>query len=112
MVFKSDSSVLVNDVVPPSFRELSTHFREFVNVIGTGIRYRFDHVPPVNHVSVLVNGERRPQGETIEGQFTIVIEVDGTYIQTEANLNAVDVSTFCLSYATAYREKMGGVGPA
>ena len=112
MVIKSDTSHIVNDVLTPSFRELCTHFREFVNLIGTGIRYRFAHVPPVNHISVLVNGERRPQGETIEGQFTIVIEVDGTYIQTEANLNAVDVTTFCLSYATAYRKNMGGVGPA
>ena len=112
MVFTNDSSVLVGEVVPALFRDLASEFHELINVIGSGIRFSFNKMPPTNQISILVNGSAQPGGVNEEGMFTIVIEVDGTYIQTEANLKPHDVVAFCLSYATAYQEKLGGVGPA
>lgn len=112
MVFKTDSARLVNEIVPESFRYGSTHFKEITNIHGSGIFYRFENEGIVNLIHVIVQADRGPYADVRAGQFTMLIEVDNKYIQTDSDLTALDVQAFCLSYIGALLEnKGGGSGP-
>tara|TARA_B100001939_G_scaffold347346_1_gene368691 strand:+ start:2054 stop:2395 length:342 start_codon:yes stop_codon:yes gene_type:complete len=112
VVFKTDSARLVNEVVPESFRFGAEHFKEVTNVHGSGIFYRFEHQGVVNIIYIIVQADRGPFADVRAGQFTMLIEVDNKYIQTDSDLTALEVQAFCLSYIGALLEKKrGGGGP-
>ena len=87
MVFKYEKSVRISDQIPPTFSNLSSNFKEVVNYYGTGLCYVFDKVPPKTLIYFLIK----------------------TYEPYE--LTPLEVHAFCMSYAIAYAEKIGGVGP-
>ena len=112
MVFKTDSARLVNEVVPESFRFGAEHFKEVTNVHGSGIFYRFEHAGVLNVIYIIVQADRGPFADVRAGQFTMLIEVDNKYIQTDSDLTGLEVQAFCLSYIGALLEKKrGGGGP-
>jgi len=112
VVFKTDSAMLVSEVVPESFRFGADYFKEVTNVHGSGIFYKFENNGIVNIVYIIVQADRGPFADVRAGQFTMLIEVDNKYIQTDSDLNALQVQAFCLSYIEALLEiKRGGGGP-
>tara|TARA_R100000773_G_C4215474_1_gene114286 strand:+ start:1227 stop:1568 length:342 start_codon:yes stop_codon:yes gene_type:complete len=112
VVFKTDSARLVNEVVPESFRFGAEHFKEVTNVHGSGIFYRFEHAGVLNVIYIIVQADRGPFADVRAGQFTMLVEVDNKYIQTDSDLTALEVKAFCLSYIGALIEKKrGGGGP-
>ncbi len=112
MVFKSDSARLVNEVVPDSFRKAADHFKELINVHGSGIYYKFINGPLENVISIMVQADRGPMADTRAGQFALLITVDSQAIETDNDLTALEVQAFCLSYVGALLEKKrGGGGP-
>ena len=112
MVFKTDSARVVNEVVPESFRMGAAHFKEVTNIHGSGIFYRFENEGIVNVVYIIVQADRGPYADVRAGQFTMLIEVDNKYIQTDSDLTGLEVQAFCLSYIGALIEKKrGGGGP-
>ena len=110
MVFKTDSARLVSEVVPESFRFAADHFKEVINVHGSGIFYRFEHDGIVNVISIMVQADRGPMADTRAGQFALLVTVENGAIQTDNNLTALEVQAFCLSYVGALLEKKGGGG--
>jgi len=112
VVFKTDSARLVSEIVPESFRFAADHFKEVINVHGSGIFYRFEHEGIVNVISVMVQADRGPMADSRAGQFALLVAVENGEIQTDNNLTALEVQAFCLSYVGALLEKKrGGGGP-
>ena len=112
MVFKTDSARLVSEIVPESFRFAADHFKEVINVHGSGIFYRFEHEGIVNVISVMVQADRGPMADSRAGQFALLVAVENGEIQTDNNLTALEVQAFCLSYVGALLgKKRGGGGP-
>ena len=108
MVFKYDKTIRVSDAVPQTFKMLASNFREVVNYYGTGIAYVFDDkIGPHTVINVLLSNATEDAME----ELLIMIEVENKFISTERSLTPLELHQFCMSYATAYSEKLGGVGP-
>lgn len=110
MVFKYQSSLLVNEVVPESFRLAADQFKEIVNVYGSGISYVFENEGIRNVINIIVQADRGPEYDTRAGQFCLLIEVDNTYIKTDSDCSAVQIQAFCLSYVEGLLENKGAGG--
>ena len=111
MVFKYDKSIRISDQIPPTFSNLSSNFKEVVNYYGTGLCYVFDKVPPKTLIYFLIKTPEPYLNEHKAEELIFLVEVENQIISTENALTPLEVHAFCMSFATAYAEKLGGVGP-
>tara|TARA_R110000796_G_scaffold170121_6_gene287011 strand:+ start:8637 stop:8969 length:333 start_codon:yes stop_codon:yes gene_type:complete len=109
VVFKYEKSVRISDQIPPTFSNLSSNFKEVVNYYGTGLCYVFDKVPPKTLIYFLI--KTYEPYENKKEELIFLVEVENQIISTENELTPLEVHAFCMSYAIAYAEKIGGVGP-